>query len=162
MALQDHIAITVDEAVTYIQPDVIGCMNDMNLGFTAEAHLDLSMQLTLPDSLSTFEVPPADSHSKMEITRQSSPANASSSDAALPPSIRRGRQANPWTTEELAVFLDGLKRFCPRAALPTQSGQETFSVGLGRGVAQKIADALGTRDAIPRAEVLLVEAEQAH
>lgn len=57
-----------------------------------------------------------------------------------------GRRAVPWTKEEHATFLHCLTSYCPEGTqLMGRNG--SLSVGLGCGVAQIIADVIGTRNA---------------
>eukprot|EP00961_Rhodomonas_salina_P156400 2105723-Rhodomonas_salina.1 len=159
MATPDFAKITVDDAIACIVPDAMGCIEAMNSDYSSFVQTDfndlsvIDRGLSSPVSMSAFEFPPCDSHSEAP---SQSPTGSES--PAPPPSVTKrprsssakrktDRRAIAWTKEEHELFLTALERFCPQAASLTESSLGNHSVGLGPGVAQKIADMLGTRNA---------------
>eukprot|EP00287_Rhodomonas_sp_CCMP768_P003151 CAMPEP_0196718966 /NCGR_PEP_ID=MMETSP1091-20130531/2040_1 /TAXON_ID=302021 /ORGANISM="Rhodomonas sp., Strain CCMP768" /LENGTH=165 /DNA_ID=CAMNT_0042059771 /DNA_START=30 /DNA_END=527 /DNA_ORIENTATION=- len=60
---------------------------------------------------------------------------------------RGDRRVNPWSEEEHLIFLNGLMIHCSKIGQLMNANPDSKTVGLGPGVAKRIASMIGTRNA---------------
>eukprot|EP00961_Rhodomonas_salina_P177645 2395506-Rhodomonas_salina.3 len=159
MTMHNVAKITVDDAVAFIVPDSMACILAMDSDFDFDVQteqtdfIDHSTASNSPVSMSSFEIQSSDWLLKADASRQRPQDKDAAAAKHLKTLLRRvarprktERRAVAWSAEEHAIFLEALDTFCPQAVYLTEPSLGDRSVGLGKGVAQKIADMVGSRD----------------
>lgn len=142
----------VDNAIYYLIPDVDDFLRSLEQNDDTESDVLQSQPSALPvyqeTKTATAAKPELGSDADSYTSARTTPSQSSSNDVQRSGGDNKriyrkkaSRVLTPWTAEEEVVFLAALAQY--GLDHPQPSGQ--ISVGLGSGVARKIAELVGSR-----------------